>query len=230
MTWRSTQLVGLQIKDNSGQMLGKVEDFVVDANGCILYATVSYSGVEDRWYAVPYRALRIQGTEPSSSFVQLNVDRTMIQKAPSFTVNEWPNFADAEFTSQVDRFYLREGADVGVDADVRTRREGADVDVDVNPAPRTGTRPGTRPGARTEGRVEGSIETTPVPDSDTGAPRTTTPRTGTRTGDAPSTEPAPSTTTPRSGKAPRTGTGASGTSGTGTSEAPKTTEEPKTNP
>ena len=132
---RASQLIGMNIQNSRGETVGEIEDIVLDADsGRIRYAAVSYGGflgVGDKLFAVPFSALKCQADrdDPAERVMILNVTQEQLKGATGFDEDHWPNFADRNFTNQIDKQY-------GVERrfDERTNRDalrgGVDVDVD----------------------------------------------------------------------------------------------------
>jgi sporulation protein YlmC with PRC-barrel domain len=134
---RASQLIGIDIQNQEGKSIGSVNDIVIDAeSGKIRYAAVSYGGflgLGDRLFAVPWGAFHCKaGDEKGQYNLVLNATEQQLKTASGFDQDNWPNFADRSFTSQLDKHY-------GVEYQADRRRGGVDVkvgpggvDVDVN--------------------------------------------------------------------------------------------------
>ena len=129
---RASQLIGMNIQNSQGKSLGEVNDLVIDGNtGKVKYAAVTYGGFlgfGDKLFAVPYEAFKC-GTDPDDPdehVLMLNVNQQQLEGAEGFDQDNWPDFADRNFTSQVDKRY-------GVDRRrMDHRRSGVNVDVNRN--------------------------------------------------------------------------------------------------
>jgi len=109
---RASDLVGLSVKNDADESPGKVEDVAVDlAKGKLRYAAISFGGflgMGDKLFAVPFDTLRAARDHNAKSFhIVLHVNKESLKKAPGFDKNHWPDFADANFTVDVDRFYAQ---------------------------------------------------------------------------------------------------------------------------
>jgi len=109
---RASDLVGLAVKNDADESLGKVEDVVVDlGKGKLRYAAISFGGflgMGDKLFAVPFETLRAARDRNSNSFhIVLHVNKEALKKAPGFDKNHWPDFGDANFVADVDRFYTQ---------------------------------------------------------------------------------------------------------------------------
>ena len=131
----------MNIVNSAGDDVGEVHDIVLDGQtGRVRYLAVTYGGflgIGDKLFAVPYEAFQYQ-VDPNDAddhvFV-LNVTKQQLEGAQGFDQDNWPNFADKTFTSDLDRRYRVERSDAdgrrrGVG--VRINRNGVDVDVDRN--------------------------------------------------------------------------------------------------
>ncbi|HBJ34136.1 MAG TPA: photosystem reaction center subunit H [Planctomycetaceae bacterium] len=137
-TIRASQLTGMNIVNSVGEDVGEVHDVVLDGKtGRVRYLAVTYGGFlgfGDKLFAVPYEAFRYQVSPEDAddhAFV-LDITKQQMEGAQGFDQDNWPNFADKTFTSELDRRYRVERRDAdgtrrGVD--VRVNRNGVDVDV-----------------------------------------------------------------------------------------------------
>ena len=58
--WKGSQIIGQNVDDMNGKNAGKIEDLMIDANGEVVYAILSFGGflgIGDRLYAVPWSAM-----------------------------------------------------------------------------------------------------------------------------------------------------------------------------
>ncbi len=138
---RASQLIGMNIQNQEGKSLGSVHDIVIDArSGRVRYATVSYGGflgLGDKLFAVPWGAFHYTRAADGDDYrLVLRVTEEQMKSATGFDQNHWPDFADRNFTSQLDRHY---GIESRSDrrrgrVDVRVGPGGVDVDVERRPA------------------------------------------------------------------------------------------------
>jgi sporulation protein YlmC with PRC-barrel domain len=127
---RSSELVGLAVKNEADEDLGKIEELVIDLDsGKIRYAAVSmggFLGIGDKMFAVPFgsfefRTHRDDGVlfDTTERIAVLNINKDSLEKAQGFDQDHWPNFADRNWQEQNDRPY-RTG--------VRTQTDGRLLD------------------------------------------------------------------------------------------------------
>lgn len=107
--YRVSELMGLDVRNASNDDLGEIKDVVIDAQGgCIRYVALSsggFLGIGDKLLAVPWQTFRIQREGDRDMFLVLNVDKQVLESAPSFDNDNWPNFADATWTRRIDSHY-----------------------------------------------------------------------------------------------------------------------------
>jgi len=103
-SWFASNLVGHPVRNSLGETLGKVEELVEDpGTGGVQFAVLSLSGLmRDRYIAVPYNALEYA---PGRDYVLLDMDKNVLERAPSFTRDQWPNFSDPAWRSRAYAHY-----------------------------------------------------------------------------------------------------------------------------
>ncbi|MGH9763260.1 MAG: PRC-barrel domain-containing protein, partial [Blastocatellia bacterium] len=85
-------VIGSKVINQQNEDLGKIEDIVIDAAaGRITYAVLSFGGflgMGDKYFAIPWDALRFN---LSDKHAILNVDKKILESAPGFDKDSWPN-------------------------------------------------------------------------------------------------------------------------------------------
>jgi sporulation protein YlmC with PRC-barrel domain len=101
-------LAGDRVRNSAGEDLGKVEEIMIDLpSGRVAYVVLSFGGflgIGDKLFAVPWEALRVD--EGEHQFV-LDVERGVLENAPGFDKDNWPDMADPTFGSSVHQHYGR---------------------------------------------------------------------------------------------------------------------------
>jgi|GEM_PF-1768879 len=104
---RSSELIGLQVKDSSGNTIGEIKDVVIDwPSSRIAYAVLvptGISGLENKYLAIPPTALKRSATD--SKTLMLNVDKTRLTAAPNFETTTWPDPANQTFLIEIYHYY-----------------------------------------------------------------------------------------------------------------------------
>ena len=124
-TFRSSELIGMPVRNREGKDLGKIEDLVVELNsGDIRYAALSFGGFAgfgDKLFAVPWQAMTFKFGEDDRYFV-FDTTQEQLERSPGFDQNNWPDVADPAWAASIDKHYK----------------------VDRTKTTRTGDRPATR--------------------------------------------------------------------------------------
>lgn len=100
-------LTGDAVRNAAGEDLGEIEDIMIDLDtGRIAYAVLSFGGIlgmGDKLFAIPWEALQLAREE--HKFI-LNVSKDMLEKAPGFDKDNWPDTSDPEWNTKT-RDYWR---------------------------------------------------------------------------------------------------------------------------
>jgi sporulation protein YlmC with PRC-barrel domain len=124
---RSSQLVGLEVKNKQGKDLGKVEDLVVDLKtGDVRYAALSFGGFAGfgtKLFAVPWQAMTYTLADNDRYFV-FDTTPEKLQQQEGFDSSRWPNFADKKWTDSIDKHYNIERKEVPSQATAKTKDQG----------------------------------------------------------------------------------------------------------
>ena len=95
----------MTVRNPQGEKLGKIDDILIDPNGAVKYAILSYGGllgIGHKSIAIPWRALKL---DKEGSTLVVNVDKAGLEKAPSFDPNEWPKAIDPDSLKKIDIYY-----------------------------------------------------------------------------------------------------------------------------
>jgi hypothetical protein len=99
-------VIGSNVVNSQNQDLGKIQDVVIDATtGQTVYAVLSFGGflgMGDKYFAIPWEAFRF---DPNEKRAVLNLDKRLLENAPGFDKDNWPNMADATWGNQVFSHY-----------------------------------------------------------------------------------------------------------------------------
>lgn len=100
-------LTDRNVISSSGENLGEIKDFVIDASrGCVAYAVLSYSGgflnLNRKYFAVPWEAFRI---DEAHRDLVLDVDKELLKSSPGFDDDDWPSEPDMMFAQSVSEHY-----------------------------------------------------------------------------------------------------------------------------
>lgn len=107
---RASKVIGAKVMNEDKTNLGTVDDIVMDEHGKARFIVVAHGGtlgVGTKYTAVPFRAVDVHAKADSDErWVQLNVSPQVLEKAPNFTSDKWPDFSDAEWGKRTETFFL----------------------------------------------------------------------------------------------------------------------------
>ncbi|HEY3354031.1 MAG TPA: PRC-barrel domain-containing protein [Polyangia bacterium] len=102
----ASRLAGDRVRNAAGEDLGTIEELMIDiTNGRVAYAVLAFGGflgIGDKLFAIPWSALSLD--EERRHFV-LNVERSILEKAPGFNKDDWPDMADVRWGTQIFSHY-----------------------------------------------------------------------------------------------------------------------------
>jgi sporulation protein YlmC with PRC-barrel domain len=91
---KASDLIGMNVHGTDGKKLGEIKDLVIDPEeGSVEYAVLDFggfAGVGDKYFAVPWEALRLDQTNKKLS---LDVHKKDLKNAPGFDKNNWPDLS-----------------------------------------------------------------------------------------------------------------------------------------
>jgi sporulation protein YlmC with PRC-barrel domain len=99
-------LIGNDVYSLDEENVGDIKEIMLNTiTGEVCYAVLSYGGflgVGTKLFAVPWEALTLD-TE-NKRFV-LNVDSSILEDAPGFDKDDWPDMADDMWAEKIHNFY-----------------------------------------------------------------------------------------------------------------------------
>jgi len=120
----ASTLAGDRVRNNAGEDLGKIEELMIDIpTGRIAYAVLSFGGflgMGNKLFAVPWNAFTVDEREHE---LILNADKQMLESAPGFDKDNWPDMADPSWGSQVYSHYGQKPYWNAADTDTLDRRD-----------------------------------------------------------------------------------------------------------
>ena len=97
---------GDKVVNYKGEDLGKIEEIMIDLDrGRVAYAVLSFGGflgMGDKLFAIPWQAFSVDTTKKQ---LVLNADKELLEKAPGFDKNNWPDMADLSLGSTLYGYY-----------------------------------------------------------------------------------------------------------------------------
>jgi sporulation protein YlmC with PRC-barrel domain len=95
---KASALIGYDVMNMNGEDLGEIEDMLIGLDsGHIRYAVLTYGGVLDignKLFAIPLNAFNF---DPQQDAFVLNVNEEMLENAPGFNEDNWPDTASPEW-------------------------------------------------------------------------------------------------------------------------------------
>jgi sporulation protein YlmC with PRC-barrel domain len=87
----ATTILGDKVYNRDDESLGEIKDIMLDLrDGAIEYIVIEFGGflgIGEKYFAVPFRALILDSDR--HAFI-LNQDREVLENAPGFDKNHWP--------------------------------------------------------------------------------------------------------------------------------------------
>ncbi|WP_417387700.1 PRC-barrel domain-containing protein [Gimesia sp.] len=108
---RISQLNGMNIQNSQGKSVGEIKDIVINvSHGNVQYAAVTYGGflgVGNKMFAVPFKAFELKQNpeDPEEQILVLNVTQQQLEGAQGFDEDNWPDFADPDFSKELHKRY-----------------------------------------------------------------------------------------------------------------------------
>ncbi|MEP6615298.1 MAG: PRC-barrel domain-containing protein [Ginsengibacter sp.] len=87
----ATSIIGDKVHNEKDEHLGKITDIMIDVtSGKIEYVVIQYGGfltIGEKYFAIPFGLLHV---DPVKKMFILNQSKEMVEKAPGFDMNHWP--------------------------------------------------------------------------------------------------------------------------------------------
>ncbi len=100
---RLSQLMNATVKDQQGNAVGQINDFVIYPNaGRIQFAIISLGDQGGKLTAVPWMLIR-SGSEPNTC--ALNVSKDKLAGSQTFDAATWPDFSQPATSRQIYSYY-----------------------------------------------------------------------------------------------------------------------------
>ena len=102
----ASTITGDPVKNAAGDDLGQIEEIVIDLdNGRVAYAVLAaggFLGMGEKYFAIPWDRLTV---DLDNKEVVINVDRDLLENAPGFDKDNWPEATDNAWVGDVYRYY-----------------------------------------------------------------------------------------------------------------------------
>ena len=99
-------LIGNDVVNSAGDSLGDIKEIMLDMrSGRIGYAVLAFGGffgLGDKLFAVPWNALKL---DTENKRFRLDADKSLLEGAPGFDKDQWPNMADTSWARDIHAYY-----------------------------------------------------------------------------------------------------------------------------
>ncbi len=102
---RSSNVVGSEVRNNRGEDLGTINELVIAGKGDVVYVILSHGGflgIGDSLLPIPWKALRF---DPENEVAVIGMDKKILEKAPNFAENEWPDLNEPGWQEKLEGYY-----------------------------------------------------------------------------------------------------------------------------
>jgi sporulation protein YlmC with PRC-barrel domain len=102
----ASTLNGDRVQNPAGEDLGKIEELMIDLDsGRVAYAVLSFGGflsMGNNLFAIPWEALKV---DTVNKIIILNVNKEMLESAPGFDKDHWPDTSEHAWLTDVYKYY-----------------------------------------------------------------------------------------------------------------------------
>jgi PRC-barrel domain len=102
----SEKVDGTAVYDRSGERLGTVHHLMIDKiSGQVSYAVMSFGGflgIGESYHPLPWKTLTY---DTRLGGYVVDVDRSRLEKAPSYRSSDTPNWSDRSYTGRIDEYW-----------------------------------------------------------------------------------------------------------------------------
>lgn len=102
----ASTITGDKVVNREGEDLGDIKDLMIDTeSGRVAYAVLEFGGVlglGSKLFAVPLSAMQV---DPENHRFIFDQDKEVLKNAPGFDKDDWPDFSDRAWGSEVHSHY-----------------------------------------------------------------------------------------------------------------------------
>jgi sporulation protein YlmC with PRC-barrel domain len=102
----ASTLTGDNVVNMQNEDLGKIEHIMLDlASGRVAYAVLSFGGflgMGNKLFAIPWSSLTVDTVNKQ---LVMNVDKKLLENAPGFNEENWPDMADRTWATSINKYY-----------------------------------------------------------------------------------------------------------------------------
>lgn len=102
----SNKVVGTAVYSRQGEHLGSIYGLMMDKfSGRVAYTVLSFGGflgIGESYHPLPWRMLNY---DPRQGGYAVDLDRKRLEAAPSYTLNDMPDWSDTAYGHRLDQYY-----------------------------------------------------------------------------------------------------------------------------
>ena len=104
----SEKVEGTAVYNRNGDHLGSIHHLMIDKyTGQVAYVVMSFGGflgIGESYHPLPWKMLTYDTR--LGGYVVDHLDRSRLERAPSYTSRDMPNWSDRAYTSRIDQYWL----------------------------------------------------------------------------------------------------------------------------
>ena len=105
---RAEEVIGVKVIDPANENIGKIYEIVLDkVSGQVNYVVLesgSILGLGGKFFAIPWNSIHYDTDEEA---FRLNVDKQVLNDAPGFDKDNWPEFSDESCCQRITDYYAK---------------------------------------------------------------------------------------------------------------------------
>lgn len=102
----ASTITGDKARNLAGDDIGHIEEVVIDLdNGRVAYAVLAaggFLGMGEKFFAIPWDRLTV---DTDNKEVIVNVDKELLENAPGFDKDNWPDISDNAWIVDMYKYY-----------------------------------------------------------------------------------------------------------------------------
>ncbi len=102
----ASKVEGTDVYNRAGDTLGEIHDVMIDKrSGQVAYAVMSFGGflgMGESYHPLPWSILDY---DTGMGGYVVDLDKDFLEKAPTYSSSETPNWSDRDYTRRVDDYY-----------------------------------------------------------------------------------------------------------------------------
>jgi sporulation protein YlmC with PRC-barrel domain len=102
----ASTITGDPVTNANGESLGNIEEIVIDLDsGRVAYTVLAaggFLGLGEKFFAIPWDMVTV---DMDNKEVIIDIEKELLEKAPGFDKDNWPDMADPAFGKQIYSYY-----------------------------------------------------------------------------------------------------------------------------